>query len=122
MALPTSEQLQALLADLTAVVQDYLTSLDLHSHISRIEVVEQIKKITQSLVAPEKFPYNHGLNVNSSMFEGDTRPRFVSRWRKSFSHILLKLCHQTPEFWGVIWSSRDGLARLISEQLFWAEQ
>ena len=63
MALPTPDDLQALLADLTSAVQGYSTSPDLNGYMSRINVIEKAKQITQSLIPAEQLPYYHGLNV-----------------------------------------------------------
>jgi len=67
MALPTSEELQSLLADLINVVQNYSTAPDLAGYMSRVEVIAKAKKITQAVVAPEQLPNYHGLNVCSEM-------------------------------------------------------
>jgi len=63
MALPTSEELQSLLTELTNVVQNYSTAPDLAGYMSRVEVIAKAKKITQAVVAPEQLPNYHGLNV-----------------------------------------------------------
>jgi hypothetical protein len=65
MALPTPEEVQALVADLTQVAQAYSTSPDLSGYMSRVQVVAKAKKLTQSLISPEQLPNYHGLNVRS---------------------------------------------------------
>ena len=65
MALPTPEEVQALVADLTQVAQAYSTSPDLNGYMSRVQVVAKAKKLTQSLISPEQLPNYHGLNVRS---------------------------------------------------------
>ncbi len=63
MALPTIEEVQALLADLNNVAQAYSTAPDLDGYMSRVAVIEKAKKLTQALIAPEQIPNYHGLNV-----------------------------------------------------------
>ncbi|TVY35408.1 O-methyltransferase [Lachnellula subtilissima] len=63
MALPTPNDLQALLADLTRAVQGYSTSPDLNGYMSRINIIEKAKQITQSLIPAEQLPYYHGLHM-----------------------------------------------------------
>jgi hypothetical protein len=54
--LPTSEELQSLLADLNNVAQAYSTAPDLNGYISRVQIIEKAKKLTQSLISPEQMP------------------------------------------------------------------
>ena len=63
MTLPSPKDLQALLTDLTSAVQGYSNSPDLNGFMSRINVIEKAKQITQSLISAEQLPYYHGLNV-----------------------------------------------------------
>jgi hypothetical protein len=46
MALPTPEEVQALVADLTQVAQAYSTSPDLNGYMSRVQVIAKAKKLT----------------------------------------------------------------------------
>jgi hypothetical protein len=66
--LPTSEELQSLLADINNVAQTYSTAPDLNGYISRVQIIEKAKKLTQSLISPEQMPNYHGLNVCQSIF------------------------------------------------------
>jgi len=61
--LPTNEELQNLLADLTAVVQSYSTAPDLNGYMSRVQIIEKAKKMTRELISPDQLPNYHGLNV-----------------------------------------------------------
>jgi hypothetical protein len=65
MALPTSEEVQSLVAELTNVAQAYSTSPDLNGYMSRVQVIAKANKLTQSLISPEQLPNYHGLKVRS---------------------------------------------------------
>lgn len=63
MALPTSQELQSLIAELTAAAQSYTATLDLSGYMSRVAIIAKAKSLTQALVSPEQLPNYHGLNV-----------------------------------------------------------
>ncbi len=65
MGLPTPEELQSLLAELTNVAQAYTTSPDLDGYMSRVQVIATAKRLTQSLISPDQLPNYHGLNVRT---------------------------------------------------------
>jgi hypothetical protein len=50
MALPTPEEVQALVADLTQVAQAHSTSPYLNGYMSRVQVVAKAKKLTYLVV------------------------------------------------------------------------
>jgi hypothetical protein len=62
-AIPTAEELQALVADLTSVATNYSATPDLKGYISRVQIIEKAKRIAQSLIPPDQLPNYHGLNV-----------------------------------------------------------
>lgn len=64
MALPTPEEVQSLVADLSSVAQAYSASPDLNGYMSRVQVITRAKKLTQALIAPDQLPNYHGLNVH----------------------------------------------------------
>jgi hypothetical protein len=63
MALPTPEELQSLIVDLSSVAQAYSTSPDLNGYMSRVQVIDRAKKLTQALISPDQLPNYLGLNV-----------------------------------------------------------
>lgn len=63
-ALPTPEELQVLIADLTNVAKSYSTTPDLNGYMSRVQVIEKAKVISRLLVSPDQTPNYHGLNVS----------------------------------------------------------
>lgn len=56
MSIPTAEELQALLSDLTTAVENYSTEADLSGYKSRVDVISRAKKISQALTVPENLP------------------------------------------------------------------
>jgi hypothetical protein len=65
-AIPTTEELQALITNLTNVAAHYSTTPDPQGYISRVQIIEKEKIITQALIFPEQLPNYHGLNANLS--------------------------------------------------------
>lgn len=65
-ALPTAEELQVLIADLTTLAQSYSPAPDLNGYISRVQVIAKAKEISRLLVSPDQTPNYHGLNVRDS--------------------------------------------------------
>jgi hypothetical protein len=63
--LPTPQEVQSLVADLTSAAEAYSTAPDLNGYMSRVQVVTKAKKLAQSLISPEQLPNYHGLNVRS---------------------------------------------------------
>jgi len=84
MALPTPEEVQALVAELASVAEAYSTSPDLNGHMSRVQVVAKAKKLMQSLISPEQLPNYHGLNVRPVHFNPANLYRSIDlcRWQK----------------------------------------
>ena len=71
-ALPTPEEVQSLVADLTSAAQAYSTAADLNGYMSRVQVVAKAKKLSQSLISPDQLPNYHGLNVCCAIFNALT--------------------------------------------------
>jgi hypothetical protein len=67
MALPSTESLQKLVAELNDVANAYTASSDLNGYMSRVHIIEKAKEITQSLITPDQMPNYHGLNVRDSI-------------------------------------------------------
>lgn len=65
-AIPTAEELQALISDLTNVAAHYSATPGPEGYISRVQIIEKAKRIAQSLTSPEQLPNYHGLNASLS--------------------------------------------------------
>lgn len=63
-AIPTAEELQSLISDLTKVAAQYNPTPDLQGYVSRVQVIEKAKRITQALISPDQLPNYHGLQVS----------------------------------------------------------
>ena len=63
MALPSKQEFEALLSSLNNVAKDYSDANDLDSHLRRIEISGQAKKLVRALTTPEQMPIQHGINV-----------------------------------------------------------
>lgn len=64
MALPSKQEFEALLSSLNNVAKDYSDSNDLDSHLRRMEISAQAKRLVRALTAPEQMPIQHGINVS----------------------------------------------------------
>jgi hypothetical protein len=71
MALPTSEEMQTLVSELTSAAQAYSAAPDLNGYMARVDIIAKARKISQALVAPEQLPNYHGLNVRSFIYMSD---------------------------------------------------
>ncbi len=71
-AIPTKEELQSLIAELTNVAANYSATPDLQGYISRVQVIAKAKDVLKSLITADQLPNYHGLNVsftNSSLID-----------------------------------------------------
>lgn len=62
--LPSMEELQLLVGELTTIAQSYRATPDLNGYISRVQVIAKAKEISRLLVSPDQTPNYHGLNVS----------------------------------------------------------
>lgn len=85
MALPSKQEFEALLSSLNNAAKDYNDANDLGSHLQRMEIASQAKKLLRSLTTPDQIPIQHGINV-SLMFQYHiklyTHKDSTSRWPK----------------------------------------
>ena len=63
--IPSKDELQTLIAELTNVAANYSATPDLQGYVSRVQVIAKLKDITKSLITVDQLPNYHGLNVRS---------------------------------------------------------
>jgi hypothetical protein len=63
MSLPTPEEVQALVADLSTAAQAYSTAPDLEGYMSRVQLIAKARQLSRALITPDQAPNYHGLNV-----------------------------------------------------------
>jgi hypothetical protein len=67
MALPTKSEVDDLVSSLNEVAQAYSDAPDLDGYMSRVQILDKARKLTQALITPDQKPNYHGLNVSSVM-------------------------------------------------------
>jgi hypothetical protein len=60
----TPKELQNLIKELINVAANYTAAPDFNGYISRVQVIEKVKKAAQSLITPDQLPNCHGVNAS----------------------------------------------------------
>ena len=66
MALPSKDEIKELVSSLNEVAQAYSDAPDLNGYMSRVQILEKTRKLTNALITPDQKPNYHGLNVSLS--------------------------------------------------------
>ncbi|KAH6900570.1 S-adenosyl-L-methionine-dependent methyltransferase [Thelonectria olida] len=63
MALPSKSEVEDLVRSLNEVAQAYSDAPDLDGYMSRVQILDKARKLTQALITPDQKPNYHGLNM-----------------------------------------------------------
>jgi hypothetical protein len=66
MTLPSKQEVEALVSELTSISQSYSDTPDLNGYVSRAQIISKAKELVRTLVSPDMTPNYHGLNVSRS--------------------------------------------------------
>jgi hypothetical protein len=66
MALPSKQEVEALVSELAGVAKGYTDTPNLNGHVSCAQIIAKAKDLFRTLVTADMTPIYHGLNVSYS--------------------------------------------------------
>ncbi|KAJ4257388.1 hypothetical protein NW762_008508 [Fusarium torreyae] len=63
MALPSKQEIDDLVSSLNNAAQAYSDAPDLNGYMSRVQILEKARTLTNALITPDQKPNYHGLNI-----------------------------------------------------------
>ncbi|KAG4278560.1 hypothetical protein FPRO04_06615 [Fusarium proliferatum] len=63
MALPNKQEINDLVSSLSDAAKAYSDALDLNGYMSRVQILEKARTLTNALITPDQKPNYHGLNI-----------------------------------------------------------
>ncbi|KAI1059857.1 hypothetical protein LB506_008780 [Fusarium annulatum] len=63
MALPNKQEINDLVSSLSDAAKAYSDTLDLNGYMSRVQILEKARTLTNALITPDQKPNYHGLNI-----------------------------------------------------------
>ncbi|KAF4964685.1 hypothetical protein FSARC_7392 [Fusarium sarcochroum] len=63
MALPNKQEIDELVSSLNNAAQAYSDAPDLNGYMSRVQILEKARTLTNALITPDQKPNYHGLNI-----------------------------------------------------------
>ncbi|RKL45800.1 hypothetical protein BFJ72_g3345 [Fusarium proliferatum] len=63
MALPNKQEINDLVRSLSDAAKAYSDALDLNGYMSRVQILEKARTLTNALITPDQKPNYHGLNI-----------------------------------------------------------
>ncbi|CZR47654.1 uncharacterized protein FPRO_13321 [Fusarium proliferatum ET1] len=63
MALPNKQEINDLVSSLSDSAKAYSDALDLNGYMSRVQILEKARTLTNALITPDQKPNYHGLNI-----------------------------------------------------------
>lgn len=64
MALPNKQEIDDLVSSLNDAAKAYSDAPDLNGYMSRVQILEKARTLTNALITPDQKPNYHGLNVS----------------------------------------------------------
>jgi len=85
MALPSKQEIEALVSELVDVAKNYTDTPGLNGYVSRAQIIAKSKDLVRPLVTPDMAPNYHGLNISllgclGQGYHTNERYRWSSSW------------------------------------------
>jgi hypothetical protein len=99
--IPSKDELQTLIAELTNVAANYSATPDLQGYVSRDQVIAKLKDIMKSLISIYQLRNYHGLNVRPCSMNVrllDLQKLMAIRWPSSLRSAHLSISKCLPPF------------------------